>query len=482
MNQVMFRLNSKLPYLLLILSCACTSLGQEQYRRVALVIGNSKYENMGTLKNPVNDARAISKSLALFGFQVTTKFDRDKFEIESDLDEVTKGLRPGDAVFFFFAGHGLQIDNTNYLVPVGAKISREFHIKQRCVSLGYALAAMEDSDASLKVVMLDACRDNPFRSFTRSQTTGLAAVEAPEGTIVAFSTAPGAVANDGAGNNSPFTKHLVGTLAKSPENGIEITDMFRSVARAVKDETGQRAYLNSDASMDPFLLRPVSLAKASRTEAPKKPSAEMISVAAPSPVNSDVAKAPTSTDDIKKRPRKLTSPQGWLADFAIAQQQSRSSEKPLVAFFAAGWGPSKTMITGVLPDQSVKTALKDFVPVYVDFDQQPEIARKYKVQSLPTFVCIDIDGSEAARHAGAVDTKAFLNLLLQFKKTTTKENVANHSNPKINELMKELKDLKDEFGPTHPIVKMKESQLKDELDLAARQKTRSEDLKKRLAQ
>ena len=245
----------KLKFVMLLLLCTHNAFGQEQYRRVALVIGNSAYESQ-QLKNPMNDAKAIAKSLQSFGFQVVTKLDRTKFQIEADLDEVTKNLRSGDAVFFFFAGHGVQIDNTNYLIPIGAKITRDFHIKQRCVSLDYALAAMEDSEASLKVVMLDACRNNPFRSFARSQTTGLAAVEAPEGTIVAFSTAPGAVAQDGAGNNSPFTKHLVGTLASSPAGGIEINDMFRTVARAVKNETGQRAYLNSDASMDPFLLKP----------------------------------------------------------------------------------------------------------------------------------------------------------------------------------------------------------------------------------
>lgn len=224
------------------------------FRRVALVIGNTNYIN-GQLTNPVNDANAVAKSLKNLGFQVETQFDRNKFEIEKDIDLLTDGLKEGDAVFFFYAGHGVQLKNTNFIVPIGAKIEREFHVRQRCVELDYVLAAMEDSGASLKVVMLDACRDNPFRSFTRSKKTGLASVEAPSGTIIAFSTAPGVVALDGAANNSPFTKHLVETLKSHPSEGLEINDVFRTVARAVRKETGQRAFVTNDASMDPFLLK-----------------------------------------------------------------------------------------------------------------------------------------------------------------------------------------------------------------------------------
>ena len=226
----------------------------KRYRRVALVIGNSDYKQ-APLDNPANDAKSISRTLEDVGFEVTTKFDRDKFEIEADLDEITKGLRRGDAVFFFYAGHGIQIRNTNYMIPVDAVITREYHVEQRCVDLGYALQAMEYSDASLKVVMLDACRDNPFRSFTRSRAKGLASVEAPEGTIVAFSTAPGLAALDGNGQNSPFTKHLVKTLQSNPKQGLEIREVFNTVARAVKLETGQRAFVNSDASMEKFMLK-----------------------------------------------------------------------------------------------------------------------------------------------------------------------------------------------------------------------------------
>ena len=224
-------------------------------KRVALVIGNSNYESE-PLENPANDAELVARSLRSIGFTVTMRLNRTKFEMESDIDAVTADLRSGDAVFIYFAGHGLQLKNTNYLVPIDAVVTREFHVAQRCVEAEYLIAAMEDSGASLRVVVLDACRNNPFRSFTRSSKKGLAAVEAPEGTIIAYSTSPGSVALDGSGKNSPFAKHMAETIDGEYPYGLEIANMFAKVARAVRKETGQRAFVTRDVSMDPFFLKP----------------------------------------------------------------------------------------------------------------------------------------------------------------------------------------------------------------------------------
>ena len=223
-------------------------------RRVALVIGNSTYKE-SPLKNPAADARAISKSLESVGFEVITQLDRSKFEMEADIDALTEGLHAGDAVLFFYAGHGLELDNANFLVPVEASIKRKHHITQRCVRADYVTEAMEDSGASLRIVVLDACRNNPFRGFTRSGKSGLASMHAPEGTIIAYSTAPGTEAADGEGENSPFAQHFVETLGVEHPLGLEITELFRKVARQVKKDTGQRAYLNYDASMDRYLVK-----------------------------------------------------------------------------------------------------------------------------------------------------------------------------------------------------------------------------------
>jgi TPR repeat protein len=234
--------------------------GQEDHipRRVALVIGNTEYK-VGRLTNPKNDARDLGEALEKVGFEVTTKYDLTKFEMEEAVDNVTEGLKQGDAVLIFFSGHGLEIKHANYLVPIGAKYTREFHIRQRSVDADYLLSAMEESGASLRIMILDACRTSPFRSFSKNLSSGLAPVDAPDVTIIAYATAPGATASDGRGNNSPFTKHLVKTLESHPPQGLEINNMFMTVARAVKKETGQRAYVNNDASMDQFFIKPVIL-------------------------------------------------------------------------------------------------------------------------------------------------------------------------------------------------------------------------------
>lgn len=230
------------------------SADENQPRRVALVIGNSAYKT-APLRNPKSDAKAITKSLESVGFEVTTELDRTKQQIEDDIDAVTDGLKTGDAVLFFYAGHGLELDNTNYLVPVDASVKRKHHVTQRCVRADYVSQAMEGSGASLRVIIFDACRNNPFRSFVRSGGVGLATMQAPEGTIIAYSTAAGTEAADGEGDNSPFAKHFVDTVAADHPRGLEVTDLFRSVARQMKKDTGQRAFLDLDASMDHYLLK-----------------------------------------------------------------------------------------------------------------------------------------------------------------------------------------------------------------------------------
>jgi TPR repeat protein len=227
---------------------------ETQPRRVALVIGNSSYQH-APLKNPKRDAEAITKSLQSVGFEVTMKLDRTKFQMEDDIDAVTDGLASGDAVLFFYAGHGLEVENNNYLVPIDASVKRKHHVTQRCVRADYITQAMEGSGASLRVIVFDACRNNPFRSFVRSGKVGLATMQAPEGTIIAYSTAAGTEAADGEGDNSPFAKHFVDTVAADHPRGLEVTDLFRSVARQMKKETGQRAFLDLDASMEHYLLK-----------------------------------------------------------------------------------------------------------------------------------------------------------------------------------------------------------------------------------
>lgn len=240
-------------FLILTFIVLSTHTAVAEPKRVALVIGNSEYES-APLTNPSNDADAMASALSRFGFTVTKKKDLNKAQIEEAVDEITDNLQKGDLCLIFYAGHGLQMDRRNYLVPVGADLDRPQHVKQRCVTVSYLLDALEFSECSLKVVVVDACRNNPFRSLTRA-TSGLAKLEeAPEGTIVSFSTSPRTPALDGTGKNSPYVKHL-SSVMRTKGDRVEIVRLFREASRAVKTETGQIPYLEFDATMPDYFLK-----------------------------------------------------------------------------------------------------------------------------------------------------------------------------------------------------------------------------------
>ena len=222
-------------------------------KRVALVIGNSEYE-ASPLKNPSNDADAVALALKGLGFTVTTKKGVTKAQFENAVDDITENLQSGDVCLIFYAGHGQGFENENYLIPVDAVLERPQHVEERCVSVSYLLRALRFSECSLKIVVVDACRNNPFRSFSRSEA-GLAEISnAPDGTIVSFSTSPKTPALDGNGDNSPYVKHLVKAMTTRADE-VEIVRLFRETSQAVKTETGQRPFLEFDASMPDYFLK-----------------------------------------------------------------------------------------------------------------------------------------------------------------------------------------------------------------------------------
>ncbi|MCA9009857.1 MAG: caspase family protein [Planctomycetaceae bacterium] len=222
-------------------------------KRVALIVGNSNYADT-PLRNPSSDADAMEGTLTSLGFEVTKLKDVGKQQLEDAVDDVTRGLSKGDTCFIFFAGHGMQMDGQNYLVPVGASIDEPQHVKQRCVTVSYFLDALRFSDCSLKIVVVDACRNNPFRGFRRS-TSGLADLgDAPEGTIVSFSTSPKTAALDGNGENSPYVESLVKVLGSRADEA-DIVRIFIEASQVVRASTGQKPYLEFDASMPDFFLK-----------------------------------------------------------------------------------------------------------------------------------------------------------------------------------------------------------------------------------
>lgn len=225
--------------------------------RYALILGNADYGEGNRLKNPVNDASDMEKALRDLRFQTSLHANLDLDGMEQAVVSFRKDLGPGDVAVFFYAGHGLEVDGVNYLVPVGVQLREAFEAKRKTLPVGYVLDALEESGANLKVIILDCCRDNPWkRSWSRSTSGagGLAAMTAPEGTLIAFSTAPGAVAADGSGRNSPFSQHLVEVFRSRPPEGLELTGAIRAASRLVKQSHEQTPWLSFEASLEPYFL------------------------------------------------------------------------------------------------------------------------------------------------------------------------------------------------------------------------------------
>ncbi len=178
--------------------------------RIALVIGNGDYAS-GRLINPANDARLIAESLRGLGFEVMSRHDADKRTMQRAMQEFGVRLEKAgpDAVgLFYYAGHGLQVSGRNYLVPIAAQIEREGDVDIEAVPADWVIDQMRQARNRLNIVILDACRNNPFSRGLRSVNRGLAVMDAPAGILIAYSTAPGDVAADGSGNNSPYTDAL----------------------------------------------------------------------------------------------------------------------------------------------------------------------------------------------------------------------------------------------------------------------------------
>lgn len=207
--------------------------------RLALVIGNSDYTT-APLPNPVNDAVLMTSTLEDLGFTVKSYTDLDRRNLQRAVVDFGKTLETageGAVALIYYAGHGVQIDGENYLIPVDAQISDPLDVKIEGIRASTVLETLNRYDDGLNIVVLDACRDNPFESSTRSSAGGLARMDAPTGTLVAFSTAPGRVAEDGRGGNSPYTK----ALAKSMRiPGLKVEDVFKRVRVEVLERTNRR--------------------------------------------------------------------------------------------------------------------------------------------------------------------------------------------------------------------------------------------------
>jgi Caspase domain len=193
--------------------------------KLALVIGNSTYRE-APLRNPANDARAMAQTLRELGFTVLAHENAAKRTMESAILEFGRRLVDGGVGVFYYAGHGLQVRGRNYLVPVDAEIDSEAATRVAAVDVDLLLEQMAEAKNRVNLVILDACRNNPFERRLRGASRGLAAVDAARGTLIAYATAPGAVAADGEGANGLYTEELLQAL-RVP--GLKVEEVFKRV-------------------------------------------------------------------------------------------------------------------------------------------------------------------------------------------------------------------------------------------------------------
>jgi uncharacterized caspase-like protein len=210
--------------------------------RIALVIGNSSYTSVTALPNPANDAKAMTNFLNSAGFQVVQAPDLSQSDMRRTIADFAKTVTekgPDTVALVFYAGHGLQVDGENFLVPVDARIEREADVPLQAMRLNDLMNALSSVPSKSRIVILDACRNNPFSAINKTAGRGLAIVDAPNGSIVSYSTAPGTEALDGDGQNSPYTTAL---MKIGHEPGLQIEQLLKRVRLDVSNTTARQQF------------------------------------------------------------------------------------------------------------------------------------------------------------------------------------------------------------------------------------------------
>lgn len=228
---------------------AAPMFGQD---RVALVIGNNAYQQAKELYNPTRDAQSVSSALKTAGYSVTTVLDGDNREMVRALSRFCSNHKNAESAVFYFAGHGMEVEGQNYLIPTDANLEEKADLKLETLALQDVMEQMENANMGLKIVVLDCCRDDPFRSVrrswmnTRSSGGGLAEVkqdEMAEGTVLVFAGEPGRTVPDGSGSNSPFTTAFLEQLSTP---GKSLMSILTGIAKGVDGE--QKPWFTFDGS------------------------------------------------------------------------------------------------------------------------------------------------------------------------------------------------------------------------------------------
>jgi hypothetical protein len=255
-------------------------------KRIALVVGNSAYQNVTRLDNPRNDAALMADTLTGLGFTLIggrAQLDLDKSAMDNAVQNFGRQVQGADVALFYYAGHGVQVAGSNYLVPITANPTREADVDFQMVDVNLVLRQMQGSGTRLNMVILDACRNNPFGARgLRASDGGLAQMRAPEGTLISYATQPGNVALDGSDGNSPYTKALAATIKQS---GLDIFQTFNRVGLAVKRDTGgsQQPWVSSSPIDGTFYFVAPSPSASTQVATAQPSAAELSSSLRPDP-------------------------------------------------------------------------------------------------------------------------------------------------------------------------------------------------------
>jgi len=237
------------PILFIVSICIAQN---PKVNRVALVIGVQSYTSVAPLKNSLNDARDLSATLKKKGFKVIESYDpKSKNEMQTAIRKYYEEIQsdPGIEGLFYYSGHAMQVDGVNYLMPTNASPALKADLDDQCLKMDYLLEVFAQAGNTLNIIIMDACRNNPFRGFSRSSDQGLSQIYPPKGSYLVYATSPGSVASDGEGRNGLFTSKL---LKYMQEPDLNLEQMFKLVAREVQQESGDRQlpWINSSYTGD----------------------------------------------------------------------------------------------------------------------------------------------------------------------------------------------------------------------------------------
>jgi hypothetical protein len=300
--------------------------------RIALVVGNAAYRNAPPLKNPVNDARDMARALRELGFDVITVENGSRQQLEHAIGQFSAKLTEGSVGLFYYSGHGIQDNGHNFLIPVDAELASEAAVRLETIDLDILLDLMNMAQTRVNLVILDACRSNPFERRFRGLGRGLAPVEqAPRGTLVAYSTAPGKIASDGDGANGLYTAELLKAIRRP---GLKVEEVFKAVRIAVSkvSNDSQTPWESSSLTGDFFFQPPGTDAALSGTRVMSEQAAK----SSAQEVGAAVAALPALSNEA--RMRSLASKQGINLPAAITLLPHASLMPAGRAEYLGAWG------------------------------------------------------------------------------------------------------------------------------------------------